>query len=75
VVGIPYSKFIENGKNHSKFDNESIKRIYPKTLFILTRNLKNFSQWKKMNQLIFKEPLTRQNMFKLNSHVLNEKLN
>ena len=75
VVGITYKNFKEGGKNNSFYNNEPIKRIYPKTLSILSRNLKDWSQWKKMNRLIFKEPLTKNNMFKLNSHVFNEKLN
>tara|TARA_R110002050_G_scaffold109799_1_gene221307 strand:- start:23981 stop:25480 length:1500 start_codon:yes stop_codon:yes gene_type:complete len=74
VVGIPYSKFQEGGKNNSFYNKEPIKRLYPKTLAILSRNLKDLGQWKKMNQLIFQEPLTRKNIFKLNSHLLNEKL-
>jgi hypothetical protein len=74
TIGIEYSKYVDGGKNNSFYGLEPIKRIYPKTLAIITRNFKDYSQWKKMNNLIFKAPLTRKNMFKLNSHVLSDKL-
>jgi hypothetical protein len=74
TVGIPFNKFKEGGKSNSFFDSTPIKRVYPKTLFIFIRNINFLSQWSKMNKIILKEPISIKNMFKLNSHVFNEKL-
>lgn len=74
VIGIPYNKFQEGGKENSKYNGDTIKRIYPSTIGTMVRNLSQFEQWRKMNSLIFKQGLSTSNMFKLNSHVFNEKL-
>ena len=74
VIGIPFSKLKDGGKLNSKYDDEPIKRVYPKTITTLTRNMSQMNQWRKMNRLIFKEGLSLNNIFKLNSHVFNEKL-
>jgi hypothetical protein len=74
MVGDPYEYFAYKGKVGSTFNAKEIKRFNQYSIPILMRNLKNWKQWSKMNKVIFKEPINFSNAFKLNSHMLNDKL-
>lgn len=74
TVGYPFTRFEEGGKKNSLFDSKPINRVYVETILIGLRNVSQFPQWLKMNKLILKEPLNRKTAFKLNSHLLKEKL-
>lgn len=74
MVGTEFVKFKDEGKVNSTYNGDPINRVYPQTLSVLCRNLGSYKQWRKMNKIIFKNELSAKNMFKLNSHILNEKL-
>jgi hypothetical protein len=74
MVGEQYRLFDYQGKTGSSFDSKEIKRFNKSSIPILLKNTKYWNQWVKMNKVIFKENINLSNAFKLNSHMLNEKL-
>ena len=51
------------------------KRVFPQTFWILFSNIKYVNLWRTLTKIIFKESINFSNIFKLNSHKLNDKLN
>jgi hypothetical protein len=72
--GQPFKQFINNGKNHSTFRNKLVKRVYPSTLILFLKYLPGLGHWKKMTNIVFKGQSKFKDWFRLNSHVLSEKL-
>jgi hypothetical protein len=72
--GQPFLEFVNKGKNESTFRNKRVKRVYAATLFRLLAYLPKVAQWRKMTSIIFKGKVQLKDWFRLNSHVLSEKL-
>lgn len=72
--GRNFSQFLNKGKKESEFRGKHVKRVYPKTLINFLRFLPKLGHWRKMNRIIFRDGVRLKDWFRLNSHVLSDKL-